>query len=84
MVAGRGRRSAGVPEEVAAGVQLTTVDDPRIRRRSHEFGLDGRTLYLPQMPYGGSYLLAAAIRSIGFDAWPRPTPTSARSTSAAA
>ena len=33
-------------------------------------GLEGRRLYLPQMPYGGTYLLAAAIRSIGFDAWP--------------
>ena len=39
-------------------------------RRSRDFGLEGRTLYLPQMPYGGTYLLAAAIRSIGFDAWP--------------
>jgi predicted nucleotide-binding protein (sugar kinase/HSP70/actin superfamily) len=34
------------------------------------FGLEGRTLYLPHMPYGGSYLLASAIRSIGIDAWP--------------
>ena len=35
-----------------------------------DFGMEGRKLYLPQMPYGGTYLLAAAIRSIGFDAWP--------------
>ena len=30
---------------------------------TREFGLEGRTLYMPQMPYGGSYLLAAAFRS---------------------
>ena len=47
-----------------------TVDDPGIRQAIREFGLEGRKLYLPQMPYGGSYMLAAAIRSIGFDAWP--------------
>jgi predicted nucleotide-binding protein (sugar kinase/HSP70/actin superfamily) len=29
-------------------------------------------LYLPHMPWGGSYLLAAAIRSVGLDAWPVP------------
>jgi predicted nucleotide-binding protein (sugar kinase/HSP70/actin superfamily) len=46
------------------------VDDPRIRQAIKEYGLEGRRLYLPQMPYGGTYLLAAAIRSIGFDAWP--------------
>jgi predicted nucleotide-binding protein (sugar kinase/HSP70/actin superfamily) len=47
-----------------------TVDDPRIRQAIREHGLEGRKLYLPQMPYGGTYMLAAAIRSIGFDAWP--------------
>ena len=46
------------------------VQDARIQKAVKEFGLEGRRLYLPQMPYGGSYLLAAAIRSIGFDAWP--------------
>jgi predicted nucleotide-binding protein (sugar kinase/HSP70/actin superfamily) len=46
-----------------------TSSDPRIRQAIADFGLEGRRLYLPQMPYGGSYLLAAAIRSIGFDAW---------------
>jgi predicted nucleotide-binding protein (sugar kinase/HSP70/actin superfamily) len=46
------------------------VQDAQIKRAIKEFGLEGRRLYLPQMPYGGSYLLAAAIRSIGFDAWP--------------
>ncbi len=45
------------------------VQDDRIRQAIEDFGLEGRKLYLPQMPYGGSYLLAAAIRSIGFDAW---------------
>ena len=44
--------------------------DERIQQAIKDFGLEGRRLYLPQMPYGGSYLLAAAIRSIGFDAWP--------------
>jgi predicted nucleotide-binding protein (sugar kinase/HSP70/actin superfamily) len=43
--------------------------DPRIRQAIEDYGLEGRRLYLPQMPYGGSYLFAAAIRSIGFDAW---------------
>jgi predicted nucleotide-binding protein (sugar kinase/HSP70/actin superfamily) len=46
------------------------VQDQRIQQAIKDFGLEGRRLYLPQMPYGGSYLLAAAIRSIGFDAWP--------------
>jgi len=46
------------------------VQDTRIKQAIADNGLEGRRLYLPQMPYGGSYLLAAAIRSIGFDAWP--------------
>jgi predicted nucleotide-binding protein (sugar kinase/HSP70/actin superfamily) len=46
------------------------AQDARVRQAIKDFGLEGRRLYLPQMPYGGSYLLAAAIRSIGFDAWP--------------
>jgi predicted nucleotide-binding protein (sugar kinase/HSP70/actin superfamily) len=46
------------------------VQDARIQQAIKDFGLEGRRLYLPQMPYGGTYLLAAAIRSIGFDAWP--------------
>ena len=46
------------------------TQDAQIQKAVKEFGLEGRRLYLPQMPYGGSYLLAAAIRSIGFDAWP--------------
>jgi len=45
------------------------VQDVKIQEAIADFGLQGRKLYLPQMPYGGSYLLAAAIRSIGFDAW---------------
>ena len=44
--------------------------DERIDEAITEFGLGGRRLYLPQMPYGGTYLLAASIRSIGFDSWP--------------
>jgi predicted nucleotide-binding protein (sugar kinase/HSP70/actin superfamily) len=48
----------------------SVVQDERIQQAIKDFGLEGRKLYLPQMPYGGSYLLAAAIRSIGFDAWP--------------
>ena len=46
------------------------VKDARIQEAIADFGMEGRRLYLPQMPYGGTYLLAAAIRSIGFDAWP--------------
>ncbi|RPI31500.1 MAG: hypothetical protein EHM52_01490 [Actinomycetota bacterium] len=45
-----------------------TTTDPKLQKLVDAFGLQGRTLYLPQMPYGGSYLLAAAIRSIGVDA----------------
>lgn len=48
----------------------TTTIDPKVREAIRRYGLEGRRLYLPQMPYGGSYLLASAIRSIGFDAWP--------------
>ena len=44
----------------------------RRAKAARDFGLEGRTLYLPHMPFGGSYLLAAAIRSIGVDAWPVP------------
>lgn len=47
-----------------------TKRDAQLQRAIKDFGLEGRRLYLAQMPYGGSYLLAAAIRSIGFDAWP--------------
>ncbi|HEY5387994.1 MAG TPA: hypothetical protein VIL79_08845, partial [Thermoleophilia bacterium] len=54
----------------AAAPHTDLVQDAQIKRAITEFGLEGRRLYLPQMPYGGSYLLAAAIRSIGFDAWP--------------
>ena len=48
----------------------TPPTDPQVVKAIREFGLEGRTLFLPHMPYGGSYLLAAAIRSIGFDCWP--------------
>ncbi|MEZ5125580.1 MAG: hypothetical protein R2826_04960 [Thermoleophilia bacterium] len=48
----------------------STKRDAELQRAIKEFGLEGRRLYLAQMPYGGSYLLAAAIRSLGFDAWP--------------
>ncbi len=43
--------------------------DEKLQRAIKEFGLEGRRLYLAQMPYGGSHLLAAAIRSIGFEAY---------------
>ena len=52
-----------------AAAREGSPQDPRIQQAIADFGLMGRRLYLPQMPYGGSYLLAAAIRSIGFDAW---------------
>jgi predicted nucleotide-binding protein (sugar kinase/HSP70/actin superfamily) len=48
----------------------TAEIDPKVQQAIRDYGLEGRRLYLPQMPYGGSSLLAAAIRSIGFDAWP--------------
>ncbi len=46
------------------------IQDAGIKQAVTDFGLDGRTLYLPQMPYGGTYLFAASIRSIGLDCWP--------------
>ena len=55
----------GVVEPHPAALQ-----NAQVKQAIKDFGLEGRRLYLPQMPYGGSYLLAAAIRSIGFDAWP--------------
>ena len=51
-----------------ASVDTSLMVDPKIQQAISDFGLEGRTLYLPQMPYGGSYLFAAAIRSIGLDA----------------
>ncbi len=59
VVTGDGREAPPVPPT-----------DPQTIKAIRDFGLEGRTLYLPHMPYGGSYLLAAAIRSIGFDCWP--------------
>ncbi len=44
-------------------------NDARLQQAIKDFGLEGRRLYLAQMPYGGSALLAAAIRSIGLDTW---------------
>jgi predicted nucleotide-binding protein (sugar kinase/HSP70/actin superfamily) len=44
----------------------------RIKAATREFGLEGRTLYMPHMPYGGSYMLSAALRSLGIEAWPVP------------
>lgn len=43
--------------------------DAGVQRAVKEFGLEGRRLYLAQMPWGGTSLLAAAIRSIGFEAY---------------
>ena len=56
--------------ETTGAISGTQVTDPKVRAAIRDFGLEGRTLYLPQMPYGGSYLLGAAIRSIGFAAVP--------------
>ena len=44
-----------------------TAGESRMNQAISDFGLEGRTLYLAQMPYGGSYLLAAAVRSVGVD-----------------
>jgi len=54
----------------AAAKSGGSVQDEGIKQAIAAYGLEGRTLYLPQMPYGGSYLLASAIRSIGFECWP--------------
>ena len=54
----------------AASPRGDVPPDAQIQQAIKDYGLEGRRLYLPQMPYGGTYLLAAAIRSIGFDAWP--------------
>jgi predicted nucleotide-binding protein (sugar kinase/HSP70/actin superfamily) len=54
--------------------QGKTSAEERLQQAIADYGLTGRTLYLPQMPYGGSLLLAAAIRSIGMEA--RVTPDS--------
>ena len=64
------RRSGAVAGGGASPSRKQTEQDARIQEAIADYGLAGRKLYLPQMPYGGSYLLAAAIRSIGFDAWP--------------
>ena len=73
-------RSASTPARpLRGGGRCRLLTSPRTRRSQRaikDFGLEGRRLYLPQMPYGGSYLLAAAIRSIGFDAWPTSLATS--------
>ena len=73
VVAGRRRARARLRADAGGGrcrrVATELVQDDQIKRAIKDFGLEGRRLYLPQMPYGGSYLLAAAIRSIGFDAW---------------
>ncbi len=59
----------GVSDELQLPpVPPPTSPDPKIMAAVRDFGLEGRTLYLPQMPYGGSYLFAASIRSIGLDA----------------
>jgi len=62
-------RSGARVEGGVAAPHPDPVQDAPLKRAIKDFGLEGRRLYLPQMPYGGSYLLAAAIRSIGFDAW---------------
>ena len=41
-------------------------------RKANRPTLQGRTLYVPQMAYAGSRLMAAAFRSIGLDAVPAP------------
>ena len=57
---------ASLPKPMA----LRGADHSPIARNKAD--VTGRTLWLPRMPYGGSYLLAAAFRSIGYDA--RVTP----------
>ena len=47
-----------------------TADCTPVQPGRPDCRLEGPTLYLLQMPYGGTRLLAAAFRSIGFDCWP--------------
>ncbi len=63
-------RSEAIVGGGAAAPHTEVTQDDRIKQAISDYDLEGRRLYLPQMPYGGSYLLAAAIRSIGFDSWP--------------
>jgi predicted nucleotide-binding protein (sugar kinase/HSP70/actin superfamily) len=53
-----------------SGQRKTVAEAERLGQLTRELGLEGRTLYLPHMPYGGTYMLCAAIRSVGLDAWP--------------
>ena len=53
-----------------AGTGTGTGASARENAAIDAFGLEGRTIFLSRMPYGGTYLLAAAMRSVGFDARP--------------
>lgn len=52
---------------MSSATDTMTAGESRMNQAISDFGLEGRTLYLAQMPYGGSYLLAAAVRSVGVD-----------------
>jgi predicted nucleotide-binding protein (sugar kinase/HSP70/actin superfamily) len=66
---GKGSRQAAETAltNLATPSAATCVDTSPIVT-GEDVDMTGRTLYVPQMPKGGSQLLAAALRSIGFDA----------------
>jgi predicted nucleotide-binding protein (sugar kinase/HSP70/actin superfamily) len=69
----------GKGSEEALAAALASVPKPMpLRGADHspmareKADVSGRTLWMSRMPYGGSYLVAAAFRSVGYDA--RVTP----------
>jgi predicted nucleotide-binding protein (sugar kinase/HSP70/actin superfamily) len=68
----KGSNGKGSPD--AARVALGALPTPETAHGAakspvrEDVDIKGRTLWLTQMPFGGSYMLAAAFRSIGLDA----------------
>ena len=52
----------------AVDIQHSEATAPLKSPVKEDVELKGRTLWLTQMPFGGSFMLAAAFRSIGLDA----------------
>ena len=68
---GNGKGSRQAAETALAGMPApaaVSCTDTSPMVTTADVDMTGRRLYLPQMPKGGSMLLAAAFRSIGFDA----------------
>lgn len=64
---GGGNGSAPHRNPVASPMPETALA-PAKSPVKEDVDINGRTLWLTQMPFGGSYMLAAAFRSIGLDA----------------